>query len=678
MQLSTPVLGLAIAMIPSVAMAQTVTEIPAPTVPTVLADLDLLTPGPTTVAAINAVAPGSSIGAITLTPNTAVAGVFNTFATEQGLGLVGGGLAILDTSGTAAFDAFDAQVDLIRSCTEIGFGFGDWGGTAVVEFYSAGTLVTTITTSAFTSMAPKYFQMVGGTFDRIDVSTTAGNWVFGDFVVEPGNGLFASFAATPSSGSSPLVVAFTDTSFTNDPGGVLSWAWDFDGDGTIDSTNATDTFTYTSCGSYDVTLTVTDALNGSSTTTAVGAVLVDPVTASFNVTNIGPGIWQFDDTSSPNPSAWAWDFDGDGTIDDTNQIGIYVDPTQSSILGLPNCTLTVTGAGGCLTDTLVRPVAEVAGATRVEGEVNGGNGTIGTPAVGTYFDIEVLNAEGLNLLALDAAIYNFTGTVDVNIYITSGTHVGKEGQPDEWTLAGSGTGAATGTGVLAAPELLLVPLNAPFYLPPGSYGVALYHVNPLGGAINISYTNGPGFAPYGNADMTIHPNGVGCSSTTELGPCSFTPRLWNGAFYYGLCSTTGMAAAGSYASGCANSSGTVPSLSVASLPQLGASYTLDVETGLAAPAAVLLAAGVNKDLYNGLPLPLDLGIIGAAGCELATSVDATDVLVAGPGATPWSLPIPANPALACFTFYFQGAVLDLPANSLGFVLTNAVAGVVGS
>lgn len=495
----------------------------------------------------------------------------------------------------------------------------------------------------------------------------------------PPTGLFASFSTSVSSGPSPLSVTFTDTSFTSDPGGVLTWAWDFDGDGVTDSTNATDTFVYNACGSYDVTLTVTDATNPQSTTTVVGAVLVDDIVASFNYNNLGPGIWQFNDTSTPAATAWAWDFDGDGVVDDTNNPGIYVDLTLSPILGLPNCTLTVTGPGGCLTDTVSQSIFEADPNTpRVESELNGGNGTQGTPNVGTYFDIQVLNPEGMNILALQTGVYGYSGDMDVSVYITSGSHVGKEGNANAWTLAASGSGTAVGSGAVAAPEFVGIALNDAFYLPAGDYGVALYHTNPGGGAMQVSYTNGPGAAPYGNADMTIHPAGVGCSSTTLLGPCSFSPRLWNGAFYYQLCSVAQTAAAGTYAGGCANSAGFVPSIEVASMPQIGTNYELDVNSALAAPAAAVIVVGESKDVYNGLPLPLDLGILGAAGCELAASADATSLLIANPGGgNIWGFAIPNDPLLLCYRFYQQAAILDVPANSFGFVLSNATAAVCG-
>ena len=44
----------------------------------------------------------------------------------------------------------------------------------------------------------------------------------GEIKCMPGSGIFANFDATPTTGSSPLTVAFTDTTFTSDPGGVTN------------------------------------------------------------------------------------------------------------------------------------------------------------------------------------------------------------------------------------------------------------------------------------------------------------------------------------------------------------------------------------------------------------------------------------------------------------------------
>ena len=51
----------------------------------------------------------------------------------------------------------------------------------------------------------------------------------------------AAFSGSPTSGSAPLSVAFTDES-ANGPTG---WAWDFQADGMMDSTTQHPTFVYT-------------------------------------------------------------------------------------------------------------------------------------------------------------------------------------------------------------------------------------------------------------------------------------------------------------------------------------------------------------------------------------------------------------------------------------------------
>jgi PKD repeat protein len=63
----------------------------------------------------------------------------------------------------------------------------------------------------------------------------------------------ADFSATPTSGNVPLTVNFTDLST-----GATSWAWDFDNDGTTDSTDQNPTHQYAAAGKYTVKLTATN------------------------------------------------------------------------------------------------------------------------------------------------------------------------------------------------------------------------------------------------------------------------------------------------------------------------------------------------------------------------------------------------------------------------------------
>ena len=66
----------------------------------------------------------------------------------------------------------------------------------------------------------------------------------------------ADFTATPLSGTAPLQVQFTDLS-TAENTTIKSWQWDFDNDGTIDSTIQNPLWFYDP-GIYSVSLTVSD------------------------------------------------------------------------------------------------------------------------------------------------------------------------------------------------------------------------------------------------------------------------------------------------------------------------------------------------------------------------------------------------------------------------------------
>jgi PKD repeat protein len=81
----------------------------------------------------------------------------------------------------------------------------------------------------------------------------------------------ANFSATPTSGTAPLTVNFTDLS-TNNP---TTWAWDFDGNGTTDSSARNPVHTYTTAGTYNVTLTASNA-GGPGSITKTAFITVNP------------------------------------------------------------------------------------------------------------------------------------------------------------------------------------------------------------------------------------------------------------------------------------------------------------------------------------------------------------------------------------------------------------------
>jgi len=89
----------------------------------------------------------------------------------------------------------------------------------------------------------------------------------------------ADFSGTPTSGTAPLNVAFTDSS-TNNP---TSWYWTF-GDGNS-STSQNPSNNYTSPGDYTVSLTATNQY-GSDTETKTNYIHVDPLYLTVSPTSI--------------------------------------------------------------------------------------------------------------------------------------------------------------------------------------------------------------------------------------------------------------------------------------------------------------------------------------------------------------------------------------------------------
>jgi PKD repeat protein len=149
----------------------------------------------------------------------------------------------------------------------------------------------------------------------------------------------ADFSGAPTSGPAPLTVAFTDAS-TNNP---TSWSWTF-GDGGV-STAQHPSYTYTTPGTYNVSLTVFNG-SGSDTITKVNYITVGPPppVADFSgtpTTGYLPLTVNFTDLSTGGaPTAWSWDFGDGGTSNDQNPTHTYSNP------GTYDVTLTVSNASG--------------------------------------------------------------------------------------------------------------------------------------------------------------------------------------------------------------------------------------------------------------------------------------------------------------------------------------------
>ncbi len=104
--------------------------------------------------------------------------------------------------------------------------------------------------------APTYWYNYSGTWPSsggVSVKTVSDILIYSNQA--PPVAPLAAFTSDTQSGTAPLSVKFTDQSTGTAP---LSYAWDFNNDGTIDSTVRNPTYTYTNAGTFSVNLTVTN------------------------------------------------------------------------------------------------------------------------------------------------------------------------------------------------------------------------------------------------------------------------------------------------------------------------------------------------------------------------------------------------------------------------------------
>jgi len=123
----------------------------------------------------------------------------------------------------------------------------------------------------------------------------------------------ADFSGSPTSGKVPLAVQFTDLS----TGTITGWAWDFQNDGIVDSTDQNPVYTYTKAGTNTVKLTVSGPA-GSDTEVKknyikTSGTIKKPVARFTQDRRVGylPLTVQFTDRSLFDPTEYFWQF-GDG------------------------------------------------------------------------------------------------------------------------------------------------------------------------------------------------------------------------------------------------------------------------------------------------------------------------------------------------------------------------------
>lgn len=175
-------------------------------------------------------------------------------------------------------------------------------------------------------------------------STFEGQCLMGASTMLPGTEPEPWLSIEPAFGCAPLEVLFTDTSSN-----TLSSSWTF-GDGASGADDV-ELHTYTTPGTYDVTLTVVDILGCEADTlledaVVVGGPLVAAISATPNPTDVDNTTVQLNSAgSSGDIISWWWDF-GDvapGTSDDAAPTVVF-----PAVEGTYPVLLAVESSAGCV------------------------------------------------------------------------------------------------------------------------------------------------------------------------------------------------------------------------------------------------------------------------------------------------------------------------------------------
>ncbi len=143
------------------------------------------------------------------------------------------------------------------------------------------------------------------------------------------------------------------------------------------------------------------------------------------------------------------------------------------------------------------------------------------------FDATASGGEDVSINGILAHMSNNFITETVEIYFKVGSHVGFEADPAPWVLHETTT--ATDNGNTGAGGNAVTPLATPLVIPAGTtYGI--YYYVPNGGSL-MDYTDGT--TSYGDAFLTIDSgSGKAVGTANPFDGITFTPRIFNGTFYY--------------------------------------------------------------------------------------------------------------------------------------------------
>lgn len=270
-------------------------------------------------------------------------------------------------AGTSPCPSIHIQTVTVHPLPTAQFTYNQLCGSDVVQFTNTSTIPATDTISSIswnfgdpasgpsnisTAQSPQHTFSAAGTYTVILTVTSTNNCQStSSQQIVVGPLLTAAFNAPNVCANTPM--SFTDMSSTLS-GNIATWTWDF-GDGSpLVNGQANPTHTYTTTGTFTVTLVVTtntgciDTVQVPVTTTAPPV----PLFVADTLSGCSPLCVNFTDQSTVgvgSVNAWLWDF-GDGSATSTSQ-----NPSHCyTVPGTYDVTLTASSGPGCFS-TLVLP-----------------------------------------------------------------------------------------------------------------------------------------------------------------------------------------------------------------------------------------------------------------------------------------------------------------------------------
>jgi hypothetical protein len=132
-----------------------------------------------------------------------------------------------------------------------------------------------------------------------------------------------------------------------------------------------------------------------------------------------------------------------------------------------------------------------------------------------------------------------------------------------------------------------------------------------------------------------------------------------------------------FGNGCPTSVG-VGTVAATNLPRLGQTYTMEFSGIPLTTPGVIIVVGLSNTSLSGIPLPLELSVIGLPGCNLLCSAEVFQVVTTTSGLATFGVAIPNTANLINMPLYSQALIPDpLAPNASGGASRGGV-GVIGN